>query len=117
MVSAQPLPKSCMKINENQIQSHGYPSHNRNGYRPAKQLQPAPCALRTTPPGTIFPDALVLLIASMETEMIGIKVDPEFKKILQEAARDENRSLSNFIKHCLLTYLKEKKGIDYKEEN
>jgi uncharacterized protein (DUF1778 family) len=49
--------------------------------------------------------------------MIGIKVDPEFKTILQEAAKDENRSLSNFVKHCLLTYLKEKKGIDYKEED
>jgi hypothetical protein len=35
---------------------------------------------------------------------------------LQEAAKDENRSLSNFIKHALLTYLKEQKGIDYKEE-
>ena len=47
----------------------------------------------------------------------GIKVDPELKEILKEAGRDENRSLSNFIKHCLLTYLKEKKGIDYKEED
>jgi uncharacterized protein (DUF1778 family) len=49
--------------------------------------------------------------------LIGIKVDPEFKEILKEAAKAENRSLSNFIKHCLLTYLKERKGIDYKEEN
>ena len=49
--------------------------------------------------------------------MIGIKVDPELKEILKKAGRDENRSLSNFIKHCLLTYLKEKKGIDYKEED
>ena len=47
--------------------------------------------------------------------LIGIKVDLELKEILQEAARDENRSLSNFIKHCLLTYLKEQKGIVYKE--
>ena len=47
--------------------------------------------------------------------MIGIKVAPEFKKIIQEAARDENRSLSNFIKHCIITYLKEKTSIDYKE--
>ena len=45
----------------------------------------------------------------------GIKVDPELKEILKEAGRDENRSLSNFIKHCLLTYLKEKKDIDYRE--
>ena len=48
--------------------------------------------------------------------MIGIKVAEEFRQILQEAARDENRSLSNFIKHCLITYLKEKKDIDYKED-
>jgi hypothetical protein len=44
-------------------------------------------------------------------------VDPEFKEILKEAGRDENRNLSNFIKHCLLTYLKKKKGIDYKEQD
>ncbi len=49
--------------------------------------------------------------------LIGIKVDPELKEILKEAGRDENRSLSNFIKHCLLTYLKDQKGIDYKEED
>jgi hypothetical protein len=49
--------------------------------------------------------------------LIGIKMDPELKEILKEAGRGENRSLSNFIKHCLLTYLKEKKGIDYKEED
>jgi predicted transcriptional regulator len=48
--------------------------------------------------------------------VIGIKVSPELKNILQEAAKDENRSLSNFIKHCLLTYLKEKKSIEYKED-
>ena len=48
--------------------------------------------------------------------LIGIKVAARFKEILQEAARDENRSLSNFIKHCLITYLKEKKDIDYKED-
>jgi uncharacterized protein (DUF1778 family) len=49
--------------------------------------------------------------------LIEIKVEPDLKEILKEAGRDENRSLSNFIKHCHLTYLKEKKGIDYKEEN
>jgi len=49
--------------------------------------------------------------------LIGIKVDPELKEILKEAGRDENRSLSNFIKHALITYLKENKGIDYKEDH
>jgi uncharacterized protein (DUF1778 family) len=57
----------------------------------------------------------IKFIGSMAKILIGIKVDPEFKAILKEAARDENRSLSNFIKHCLLTYLKEKKDIDYRE--
>jgi len=46
--------------------------------------------------------------------MIGMKVSEKFKKIIKEAAMDENRSISNFIKHCILTYLK-KKGIDHKE--
>ena len=49
--------------------------------------------------------------------MIGIKVSQKFKEILQEAAKDENRNLSNFIKHALITYLKEKKGVDHKEED
>ena len=47
--------------------------------------------------------------------VIGIKVSKEFKEIIKNAAQDENRSLSNFIKHCILTYLKEKKGIEHKE--
>jgi uncharacterized protein (DUF1778 family) len=49
--------------------------------------------------------------------MVGIKVSKKFKQIIQDAAKDENRSLSNFIKNCILTYLKEKKGIDHKEED
>ena len=49
--------------------------------------------------------------------MIGIKVSPEFKRIIQDVAKDENRSLSNFVKHCIITYLKEKKGIEHKEED
>ncbi|MGD8676147.1 MAG: hypothetical protein PVG81_10125 [Desulfobacterales bacterium] len=48
---------------------------------------------------------------------IGIKVSKKFRDIIKEAARDENRSLSNFIKHAILTYLAEKKGIDYKEDD
>jgi len=49
--------------------------------------------------------------------VIGIKVSQKFKEIIKEAAQDENRSVSNFIKHCLITYLKEKRGIDYKEKD
>jgi predicted transcriptional regulator len=35
--------------------------------------------------------------------MIGVKVDPEFKEILQNLASEDNRSLSNFIKHAIKT--------------
>ena len=49
--------------------------------------------------------------------MIGIKVSEKFKDLIQEQAADENRTMSNFIKHCLLTYLKEKKGIHHKEQD
>jgi hypothetical protein len=54
-------------------------------------------------------------IANMAKIMIGIKVSEELKKLLQEQASEENRTMSNFIKHCVLTYLKEKKDIDFKE--
>lgn len=49
--------------------------------------------------------------------MIGIKVSNQFKKLILEVARDENRSLSNFIKHVIITYLAEKKGIEFKEDD
>ena len=47
--------------------------------------------------------------------MIGLKVDPEFKEFLQKLAAEENRSLSNFIKHAIKTYIKEHKGINSKQ--
>ncbi len=43
--------------------------------------------------------------------MIGLKVDPEFKEILQKLASEENRSLSNFVKHAIITYIKEHKDV------
>jgi len=48
--------------------------------------------------------------------MVGFKVSPRFKSFLQERARKENRSLSTFIINALLTYIKEKHGIDWREE-
>jgi hypothetical protein len=36
--------------------------------------------------------------------------------LLQKQAIEENRTLSNFIKHCILTYLKEHKNINFKED-
>jgi uncharacterized protein (DUF1778 family) len=48
--------------------------------------------------------------------MIGIKVTPKFKKLLEREAAKEHRSLANFVKHALLTFLREHKEIDFKEE-
>ena len=47
--------------------------------------------------------------------MIGFKATKEFKKFLQGMAEKENRTLSNFIINALLTYIKERRGIDYKD--
>ena len=49
--------------------------------------------------------------------MIGFKATREFKKFLQNMARKENRSLSNFIINALLTYIKEHHSLEYSEEN
>lgn len=48
--------------------------------------------------------------------MIGIRLEPELKYLLERVAKDERRSLSNFMVHAALTYLKEHKDIDWREE-
>ena len=47
--------------------------------------------------------------------MIGMRVSEETKKMLQEEAMKEHRSLANFIKHAIFTYLQEHKGIEIKD--
>jgi hypothetical protein len=46
--------------------------------------------------------------------MIGIKVSENFKALLEEQAKAENRTLSNFIKNTLIQYLADK-GVNYNE--
>jgi len=46
--------------------------------------------------------------------MIGIKVSEKFKALLEEQAKTENRSLSNFVKNALVQYLEEN-GLRYIE--
>ena len=48
--------------------------------------------------------------------MIGFKATKEFKEFLKERAKEENRTLSNFITNALLIYIKEHLGINYKEK-
>ena len=59
-------------------------------------------------------DRLLIFITAMQP-MIGIRVSKETKKILQEEAIKEHRSLANFIKHAIFTYLQEHKDIDIKD--
>ena len=48
--------------------------------------------------------------------MIGFRVTPEFKKILEEQAYKENRTLSGFLYNAVLYYLKKEKDIDWQKE-
>ena len=46
------------------------------------------------------------------TVVIGFRVGDKLKKVILKEALKENRSISNFIKTAVLTYLKEHKDID-----
>ena len=48
--------------------------------------------------------------------MIGFRVTSEFKKLLEKLADEENRNLSNFMENAILTYIKDHKDIDYKNQ-
>ena len=48
--------------------------------------------------------------------MIGFKATREFKDFLKKMAKQENRTLSNFIFNALLVYTKEHRGVDWNEE-
>jgi len=48
--------------------------------------------------------------------MIGLRVSPKFKDFLQNQADQENRTLSNFITNAVLTYVKDHKGVEWREE-
>jgi len=45
--------------------------------------------------------------------MIGFKATREFKDFLKKMAKQENRTLSNFIVNALLTYIKEHRGVEW----
>ena len=47
---------------------------------------------------------------------IGAKVDPKFKKLLEQVAEKESRNLSSLITHALVTYLKNHHKIDWHKE-
>lgn len=47
--------------------------------------------------------------------MIGFRVTKEFKEFLQEQADEENRTLSSFLINAVLTYIKEHKGVIWKQ--
>ena len=47
--------------------------------------------------------------------MIGLTVEPDLKEQLQKLANEENRNLSNFCLHAVLSYVKEHKDIDLKK--
>ena len=48
--------------------------------------------------------------------MIGIKVEPEIKKVLQKIADQESRNLSNFCYYAIRNYVKEHFKVDIEKE-
>jgi uncharacterized protein (DUF1778 family) len=44
--------------------------------------------------------------------LLGVRVEPELKVLLQKLADGENRNLSNFVVNAVVTYLKDHKGIE-----
>lgn len=48
--------------------------------------------------------------------MIGIKIEPEIKKVLQKIANAESRNLSNFCYYAIKIYVKEHFDIDIEKE-
>ena len=49
--------------------------------------------------------------------MLGIRIHPELKKLLQDLADKDERSLSNYVNKIILSYLKEHESIDWKKPN
>jgi len=47
--------------------------------------------------------------------MIGFRVTKEFKRFLQKLADEENRTLSSFLNNAVLTYIKDHKGLTWKQ--
>jgi uncharacterized protein (DUF1778 family) len=49
--------------------------------------------------------------------MVGFRATRAFKKFLQDMAKRENRTLSNFIVNALLTYIKEHHDVTWLEKD
>ena len=49
-------------------------------------------------------------------EMIGIRLEHRLRKILEDIADEEQRSLSNLVRLIILDWLESKKGIDWRKE-
>jgi hypothetical protein len=49
--------------------------------------------------------------------MMGIRIHSELKKLLQDLADKDGRSLSNYVNKIILSYLKEHESIDWKKPN
>ena len=48
--------------------------------------------------------------------MIGIRLEHRLRKILEDIAEEEQRSLSNLVRLIILDWLESKKGINWRKE-
>ena len=55
-----------------------------------------------------------IVYGGMEKMSLSFKVDPQLKNAIEDLAKQENRSLSNYVVTLLMKHLKEK-GIDWQK--
>ena len=48
--------------------------------------------------------------------MIGVRLEPRLREILEDIAEEEQRSISNLVRLIILDWLQSKKGIDWRKE-
>ena len=48
--------------------------------------------------------------------MMALRIDPDLKEFFQKFAKKENRSLSNFIMNAVISYINDKNGVDWNDE-
>ena len=47
--------------------------------------------------------------------MIGVRLEPKLKQLLENIADEDERSLSNLVRLIIIDWLKTQKGIDWKK--
>lgn len=64
---------------------------------------------------TLLNNAILCCTERLMKIMIGFRVSNAFKELLEKLAEEENRSLSSFMYNAIMHYIRNVKGVDWKE--